>query len=239
MRAALAEDRLFAAARDASPCTARPAPPAISRALHLAGVAFFLPAHIDASPAPPAIEVELVTSDDLAPSADAPADIPEEPAAEAAMPEAPAAPPAPAVPPQPVAEKQPDEPDAETVAPRPPDRIEQAAPAAAPAVAAATDSEAEAAARRARAKAYASAVSAELNRRRIYPAAARARGIIGAAKVGFTIDAAGHVARFAILASTGHAILDESVARIMQAVRTPPPPEGAFEAVVTIRFGLR
>ena len=240
MQAALTQDRMLAFTPDVTPRLARNVALGLSIALHLACGALFLPAQTDSSPAPSAIDVELIAIDENAPQADAPADIPEEPTTAAAMPEAAPAPAqSQATAAEPAPESKTETPDAEAIAPRKPEKAEPAESAAPASAAAATDSETEAAARRAKARAYASAVSAELNRRRIYPAAARARGIVGAAKVGFTIDASGHVARFAILASSGHAILDESISKIMQAMHTPPPPEGAFEAVVTIRFGLR
>ena len=114
------------------------------------------------------------------------------------------------------------------------------APAAgAPATAAAADDDANAAKRRETLRLYAAAVSAELNRRRIYPAAARERGTVGAVKVAFTIDEAGRVSKFDIVSSSGHAVLDEAVRKIMESMRTAPPPDGGFVSVVTIRFGLR
>lgn len=244
MWAALAEDRLFMTAREAEPRVARNAALVLSCALHLGCVALLMPTRLRESPAPQAIEVELVSSEDVATPGDAPAAIPEEPASAAATPQEAAPPPvhAQTARQEPEIEKKAEAPDAEAVAPHTQEPVEQpeaSTPPAAPSVAAATDGEAEAAARREKARAYASAVSAEINRRRIYPAAARKRGIVGAAKVAFSIDASGSVARFVILVSTGHAILDDAVGRIMQAMRTPPPPEGAFEATVTIRFGLR
>lgn len=244
MRAALAEDRLFKTAREAESRAARNVALALSCALHFGCVALLMPPHLQKSPAPQAIDVELVSSEDVAPPGHAPAAIPEEPASAAATPQEAAPPPVQAqtARQEPEIEKKAEAPDAGAVAPQTQGRVEQSeasTPPAAPSVAAVIDSEAEAAARLEKARAYASAVSAEINRRRIYPAAARKRGIVGVAKVAFSIDASGSVARFVILVSTGHTILDDAVGRIMQAMRTPPPPEGAFEATVTIRFGLR
>lgn len=88
-------------------------------------------------------------------------------------------------------------------------------------------------------KAWLGAVSAELNRRRIYPAAARDKGITGAVRVAFGVDATGRISHYEIVGSSGHSILDDAVRRMMTNVRTPPPPDGSFETAVTIRFGLR
>ena len=179
MQTALAHDRLFSTARETAPQRPIALALAVSFALHLACLALLAPAPVESSHVPMAIEVELVTSDDLAPQTGAPADIPEGQASTTAMQDAAAAAPqqAEATPPKPLEESKPQASDAEAIAPREQEKAEQAQQAAQPAaasMAAAADSEAEAA-RRERAKAYASAVSAELNRRRIYPAAARAR----------------------------------------------------------------
>lgn len=88
-------------------------------------------------------------------------------------------------------------------------------------------------------RAWLGAVSAELNRRRIYPSIARDKGITGAVRVAFGVDAAGRVSHYEIVASSGHDILDDAVRRMMAKLRTPPPPDGSFETAVTIRFGLR
>jgi protein TonB len=95
-----------------------------------------------------------------------------------------------------------------------------------------------AAARRAAFASYAGRVSAELRRHRHYPAAARAEGITGTVVVRFIIGAAGRVTTHAIVASSGHPILDRAVHRMMTAVSLPPPPGGVFRSTVPIRFDL-
>jgi periplasmic protein TonB len=114
-----------------------------------------------------------------------------------------------------------------------------ATPPAAAAVAVSGDADAESERRKASAKAFLGAISAELNRRRIYPAAARQRGLVGAVKVAFTVDDKGRVSHFDIIKSSGHRLLDDAVGKIMASMQTPPPPEGSFTTAVTIRFDLR
>lgn len=221
---------------------------ALSTMLHVAAAGLFLyrPAPAEA-PAPVMMDVEIVSAEDLPKSVDTRTDIPEEPAMETAVPTAPAA------------ETRPEEKERETIAepekrddpppvaaeqltePKPPEPqpMVAASQASAPAAASAADDAAEAAKRKETLKVYAAAVSAELNRRRIYPAVARERGIVGAVKVAFTIDEAGRVSKFDIVSSSGHTVLDEAVRKIMESFRAARPPAGAFASVVTIRFGLR
>lgn len=83
---------------------------------------------------------------------------------------------------------------------------------------------------------YASLLSAELNRRKVYPSAARAAGVTGSVGVAFTIGASGRVTGHSILNSSGDAALDGAVHAMMAAVHAPPPPGGSFSTSTTIRF---
>ena len=91
-------------------------------------------------------------------------------------------------------------------------------------------------ARRAAARSYGSLVSAELQRHRIYPAAARAAGLTGVATVAFVVGPGGRIASHHLVRSTGHSVLDEAVHRIMASVNLPPPPGGIYRSSVPIRF---
>jgi len=81
-------------------------------------------------------------------------------------------------------------------------------------------------------------VIAELNRRKFFPAAARAAQASGSVGVAFTIGPAGRVVSQSIVRSSGNAALDDAARTILSALRTPPPPGGAFSASSSIRFEL-
>jgi protein TonB len=85
---------------------------------------------------------------------------------------------------------------------------------------------------------YASLVSAEINRRRFYPSAARASGASGEVGVAFTIGPSGRVVRYAITYSSGSSALDGAARSILAAIHAPPPPGGSFAANTSIRFHL-
>ncbi|MBB4199473.1 hypothetical protein CCR94_01540 [Rhodoblastus sphagnicola] len=85
---------------------------------------------------------------------------------------------------------------------------------------------------------YAGLVLAELNRRKFFPAAARAAGVTGAVGVAFTIGPSGRVVSGSITRSSGDASLDGAARAIMSALHAPPPPGGRFSTATSIRFNL-
>jgi protein TonB len=85
---------------------------------------------------------------------------------------------------------------------------------------------------------YAGLVIAELNRRKFFPAAARAAGVTGAVGVAFTIGPSGRVVSQSVTRSSGNASLDGAARAIMSAIHAPPPPGGRFSTATSIRFNL-
>ena len=86
---------------------------------------------------------------------------------------------------------------------------------------------------------YAGLVVAELNRRKFFPAAARAEGATGAVGVAFTIGPSGRVVSQSITRSSGSDALDGAARAILAALHVPPPPGGRFSTATSIRFNLR
>ena len=86
---------------------------------------------------------------------------------------------------------------------------------------------------------YAGLVVAELNRRKFFPAAARAAGITGSVGVAFTIGPSGRVVSQSITRSSGNGALDGAAHAILSALHTPPPPGGRFSTATSIKFNLR
>jgi len=87
--------------------------------------------------------------------------------------------------------------------------------------------------------AFAGLVVAELNRRKFFPAAARAAGVTGAVGVAFTIGPSGRVVSQSITRSSGNGALDGAAHAILSSLHTPPPPGGRFSTATSIRFNLR
>ncbi|MCW2275930.1 TonB family protein [Rhodoblastus acidophilus] len=87
--------------------------------------------------------------------------------------------------------------------------------------------------------AYAGLVVAELNRKKFFPAAARAAGITGSVGVAFTIGPSGRVVSQSITRSSGNGALDGAAHAILSSLHTPPPPGGRFSTATSIRFNLR
>lgn len=85
---------------------------------------------------------------------------------------------------------------------------------------------------------YAALLSAEINRRRFYPSAARAVGATGDVGVSFTVGPSGRVVSHAITRSSGDPTLDSAAGAILAAIHAPPPPGGSFTANTSIRFHL-
>jgi len=86
---------------------------------------------------------------------------------------------------------------------------------------------------------YAALLSAELNRHKIYPSAARAAGVTGSVGVAITVGPSGDVISHAITRSSGSADLDGAVEAMMAAVRAPPPPDGFFRTSTTVNFRIQ
>ncbi len=86
---------------------------------------------------------------------------------------------------------------------------------------------------------YGALISAELNKRKTFPAAARASGARGTVLVEFTIDAEGRVAHHKVVRSSGFESLDGAAREMFARAPFPRPPRGAFTASVPIRFEMR
>ena len=81
-------------------------------------------------------------------------------------------------------------------------------------------------------------VSAELNRHKAYPAAAKARGETGTVGASFTVGASGRIVAHRITRSSGSAALDDAVRAMMGSAQAPPPPGGMFHGSIAIHFNL-
>ena len=81
-------------------------------------------------------------------------------------------------------------------------------------------------------------LSAELNRRKFYPPAARSSGVQGVVIVAFTVGLSGQVTGHSITRSSGQPALDQAVHQMMASVSLPPPPGGVFRASVPIHFDI-
>ena len=86
-----------------------------------------------------------------------------------------------------------------------------------------------------------SRLMAHLERRKRYPAAARARGEQGTAYVRFSIDGSGNVLSVVLARSSGFRDLDDEVLSLVRRVSpVPPPPPGAATSITApIRFSVR
>ena len=89
-----------------------------------------------------------------------------------------------------------------------------------------------------------SALAARLARFKRYPAAARARGVQGIAKVAFTIDHEGHLLSSHIVESSGSSLLDEETLDLLARAQPMPKPPGdvpdsALSFIVPVRFNIR
>jgi periplasmic protein TonB len=86
--------------------------------------------------------------------------------------------------------------------------------------------------------AYGALVTAEVQRRKFYPAEARAVGAIGNVGVVFIVGPAGTVTSHSITRSSGNAAIDAAVHTMMAAVHLPVPPDGQFFGSINIKFSL-
>jgi protein TonB len=85
---------------------------------------------------------------------------------------------------------------------------------------------------------YGAIVSAELNRHKAYPAAARTRGERGSVGASFTIGGSGRIVSHSIYSSSGYSSLDSEVHSMMAAAQAPPPPGGIFHGSIVISFSF-
>lgn len=85
---------------------------------------------------------------------------------------------------------------------------------------------------------YGAIISAELNRHKAYPAAARARREMGSVGVSFTVGGSGRIVSHSIYSSSGSSSLDGEVVAMMTAARAPPPPGGIFHGSIVVHFTL-
>lgn len=83
---------------------------------------------------------------------------------------------------------------------------------------------------------YGALVSAEINRHKHYPAAARERGEIGSVVVTFVVGPTGAIVAHALRRSSGSSALDAAAEAMLEASRAPPPPGGRFNGVIDIVF---
>jgi protein TonB len=89
-----------------------------------------------------------------------------------------------------------------------------------------------------------SALAARLARFKRYPAAARARGVQGIAKVAFTIDHEGLLLSSHIVQSSGSSLLDEETLDMLARAQPMPKPPGntpdsALSFIVPVIFSIR
>ncbi|WP_298357121.1 energy transducer TonB [Rhodoblastus sp.] len=86
---------------------------------------------------------------------------------------------------------------------------------------------------------YAALVSAEINRRKYYPAAARGKGDGGVVEITFEIGPDGALVHAEISRSSGDALLDQAARKMAASAHFPPPPGGRFVGRIEISFRLR
>lgn len=91
---------------------------------------------------------------------------------------------------------------------------------------------------RAAAASYAARVAGELERRKRYPAEARAARIEGTVVLAFVIGPAGAIVSHSIARSSGNAALDAAVHAMVAAAHFDPPPGGRFASSIPIRFRM-
>ena len=75
------------------------------------------------------------------------------------------------------------------------------------------------------------ALAAWLAAHRIYPEAARRRGIEGHVTLRFSIDPSGHVAAVTVLRGSGSSILDSAAEAMVRGAAVPAPPRSALGQV--------
>lgn len=85
---------------------------------------------------------------------------------------------------------------------------------------------------------YGALVSAEINRHKHYPAAARERNETGSVGMTFVVGPSGTIVAHALRRSSGSAALDAAAEAMLAASRAPPPPGGQFRGSIDIRFAI-
>lgn len=86
---------------------------------------------------------------------------------------------------------------------------------------------------------YAVIVSAEINRRKHYPAFARINNERGVVTVAFVVGQRGDVVKADVTRSSGSAALDEAAATMVKTATLPSPPAGQFHGNIEIAFRVR
>jgi len=83
---------------------------------------------------------------------------------------------------------------------------------------------------------YRALVSAEINRHKHYPTAARERGEVGVVALTFVVGPTGAIVSHALRRSSGSSALDAAAEAMLEASRAPPPPGGRFNGSIDIDF---
>jgi periplasmic protein TonB len=86
---------------------------------------------------------------------------------------------------------------------------------------------------------YRRALSAWLERHKVYPEAARRRGEEGGAVLRFRIDRAGRVLDYRLIRSTGYPELDAAIDRMMHSATLPPFPAGMVQSEIAVSVPIR
>jgi protein TonB len=86
---------------------------------------------------------------------------------------------------------------------------------------------------------YAAIVSAEINRRKHYPAFARARNERGVVIVSFVVGQRGDVVKTGVTKSSGSTALDDAATTMVKTANLPSPPMGQFHGNIEIAFRVR
>jgi periplasmic protein TonB len=85
---------------------------------------------------------------------------------------------------------------------------------------------------------YAALVSAEINRHKFYPVAARDRGETGSVVMALVVGPAGSIVSHALRRSSGSTALDAAAVVMLEASRAPPPPGGRYSGSIHINFAI-
>ena len=86
---------------------------------------------------------------------------------------------------------------------------------------------------------YRSALSAWLERHKIYPAAARQRGEQGSAVLRFRVGRDGRILAYQLVRSTGYAALDAAVDEMMRGATLPPFPASMTQPEIAVSVPIR
>ena len=86
---------------------------------------------------------------------------------------------------------------------------------------------------------YRGALSAWLERHKIYPAAARQRGEQGSAVLRFRVGRDGRILAYQLVRSTGYAALDAAVDEMMRGATLPPFPASMTQPEIAVSVPIR